>query len=254
MSIAIRLPAINGPLVTGLAATAEQALLKNDKLEVVAVFVKRARKQGESEAEYARAQEVVSLQASIEATILTLFSNEKFNASSEQHKSLMIAAVAVLMSTGNIAHIGNAPDGDWYPSPMNMKPKFLKMVNNVEEPDTDRLNQIKKMVEDACNPEMFQKVATLICATKVNWFKTNHHTGAEGNSVMNYTRKTINIVLGTQNFSEHLSVVHRIGHWASTKHVLTQLGVKNIEETSPLIPPTADVKFEAAYLNRNLRK
>jgi hypothetical protein len=60
--------------------------------------------------------------------------------------------------------------------------------------------------------------ATLIVATKVSWWLTNHHTG--GSPAVGYTAKVLGMFFKDLSPVIGTTLAHTIGHWASTIKVL----------------------------------
>jgi len=91
-----------------------------------------------------------------------------------------------------------------------------------------------------------------IFATKLNWWATNHHTGTP--RLQGYSRKVAIALLNLEVRGEDVtaSLMHTIGHWVSTKRILTLLGIKGIKKVEPFVAgdaitltPTEDVTIRS---------
>jgi len=65
---------------------------------------------------------------------------------------------------------------------------------------------------------------TLILATKLNWWQTNHHTGQGGMSP--YIVKVTNVLLPDMDAENKCELTHTLGHWASTRACLNILKIR----------------------------
>ncbi|KAF5394551.1 hypothetical protein PHET_11157 [Paragonimus heterotremus] len=94
-------------------------------------------------------------------------------------------------------------DGDWV---------------NANYDVSSAITTVGKMLEST----KMRACVSLIVATKVNYYQTNHHTGRSTTETSGYTAKTINKLLADSNLSneEQVTLAHTLGHWASTKAVL----------------------------------
>lgn len=77
---------------------------------------------------------------------------------------------------------------------------------------------------------------SVICATKINFFTTNHHTGQ--GKMTGYPLKVFNSLYNTQLeidiTSEITKTIHMIGHWADTRFILNKFGITGIRQTETL--------------------
>jgi len=77
--------------------------------------------------------------------------------------------------------------------------------------------------------------ATLIVATKINWWSTNHHVGTP--VLSGYAKKTALAVLPVGaikaggDHKDIATMMRTIGHWCSTRRVLRKLGVRELDGT-----------------------
>lgn len=80
-----------------------------------------------------------------------------------------------------------------------------------------------------------QRALTIMIATKVNWWLTNHHTGQQ--TMSGFVRKVIKTHYGQMETHESLwmDIAHMMGHWISTKYILTRGGIDDILATEPHI-------------------
>lgn len=81
-----------------------------------------------------------------------------------------------------------------------------------------------------------RNMMALICATKLNFFQTNHHTGQGSLSGL-----PLKIFSTLFNSSEEITItpeitsaIHKFGHWACTKKILSTLGITGIQKTQTL--------------------
>lgn len=82
--------------------------------------------------------------------------------------------------------------------------------------------------------ESLRKVMTLICATKLNFFSTNHHTGQ--GTLSGLPLKIFNSFYDPDNTRDMTpvlcSTIHMIGHWACTRHMLHTIGIPGIGKST----------------------
>ena len=75
-----------------------------------------------------------------------------------------------------------------------------------------------------------QAALTMIIATKINWWLTNHHTGQ--GAMSGYALKVFNTVVAgmyeNKDQSAWVDIVHTAGHWAFTKNCPDALGIRGI--------------------------
>jgi hypothetical protein len=79
--------------------------------------------------------------------------------------------------------------------------------------------------------EDIQKVLSLIFATKINLYQTNHHTGQ--GSMQGYLARTYGAFY-TSGASDPviITAIHCVGHWASTHQVLTLCGLEGLKHVN----------------------
>lgn len=80
--------------------------------------------------------------------------------------------------------------------------------------------------------------ATVIISTKLSFYNTNHHVGV--GTMNSFVKKTLiaMIQLNDNELAEAYPIVHMIGHWASTHHVLKDLGISNVLDKPRFHPYT----------------
>lgn len=69
------------------------------------------------------------------------------------------------------------------------------------------------------------KIWSLVIASKVAFFSTNHHLGGQTGTASGYMAKMLNVVLGDGAADDETTVnaIHRMVHWFDTKIILTTL-------------------------------
>lgn len=69
------------------------------------------------------------------------------------------------------------------------------------------------------------KIWSLVIASKVAFFSTNHHLGGQTGTASGYMAKMLNLVLedGAADDETIVNAVHRMVHWFDTKAILTNL-------------------------------
>lgn len=75
-------------------------------------------------------------------------------------------------------------------------------------------------------------------ATKVNWYRENHHVGQNREHGGTYVRKVLNQSFADWEKASALQIAHRIGHWYSTRSVLSNMGLNGVLPTVPVVPHT----------------
>lgn len=155
-------------------------------------------------------------------------------------------AIVVLMNTGNIALIDNAPDGSW----------------EAETVSAQGTTASKDIVEQFVTRAEQLRVATVIAAAKVNFYKENHHVGQ--NQAENYCTKVLRLVynvnandIGPLKDDAQCETIYRlyiVSHWASTLSLLSQLGLRGLRQTvavaqvnaANIIRPATDISMRLA--------
>jgi hypothetical protein len=72
-------------------------------------------------------------------------------------------------------------------------------------------------------------VVTMIVATKVNLFAMNHHVGQ--GEITGYAKKAFNVFFpnADSDIVSDISVIHMVGHWASSIRIFSFLGIKGVK-------------------------
>jgi hypothetical protein len=87
---------------------------------------------------------------------------------------------------------------------------------------------ILKVLKTYTHKAVREAVTSLIVATKINWFSTNHHVGQ--GTVTIFVQKAITVLfrgaLASADQKELATTVHKIGHWASTHVVLDLMQIR----------------------------
>jgi len=100
--------------------------------------------------------------------------------------------------------------------------------------------EVKAADVEAIKPHINQDKArialSVMIATKINWWVMNHHTGT--GSLQGYSRKVAITLLNadTTTMAETATFMHTVGHWCSTKMVLTKLKMIPSTVTRPISP------------------
>jgi hypothetical protein len=77
----------------------------------------------------------------------------------------------------------------------------------------------------ARDKELPSKCLTILNATKISWWQTNHHVGTRRTTT--YVKKACDTAFPTGIIDrvDCLGIVHNAGHWVSTHMVLWHLGI-----------------------------
>jgi hypothetical protein len=89
-------------------------------------------------------------------------------------------------------------------------------------------------------PQGISVALTLVLATKLMWWMSNHHIGQGG--FYAYMLKVVNAMIPTLLDADKMTYTHAIGHWASTHRVLNMLHIRNDVPFTPLRAPGADAR------------
>ncbi|QQP31475.1 Group ii intron reverse transcriptase maturase [Caligus rogercresseyi] len=95
----------------------------------------------------------------------------------------------------------------------------------------------KEITRDILSLSNRSRGLTLVAATKILWWNTNHHTGdfnAGANNLVGKVIRVADIVPG-EITAEELMIVHMAGHWISTIATLKKLGFPGLRQTRPLV-------------------
>ncbi|CAK9294847.1 unnamed protein product [Gordionus sp. m RMFG-2023] len=215
----------------GLAAGTETALSESEKLAVVHLAVKGKTDVADSFVPYRRFNSMVNY------AVYDIVKHTSFATMSRIDKKILLGSVYVCFSCKLICYKGETtvPDGDW------------RIVTRTKM--AAYTNEENSIIAESMSKENLQLCVVLISAAKVNFYKENHHTGQ--GSTAGYIRKVMRAKIGEQYEPKTVHVIHRVSHWASTRQVLTQLGLQHVALSTPLlntgretgITPTADLSL-----------
>lgn len=212
--ISFDLPEINGAITAGIAQGTEESLRSEEVLHVVCIKLITTTDDGDR-VSFFNKEECSKL------TLALLYDRCLAAKIPNDMAAYLLQGAFVALNLGLIASYDETPDGDWKAVGANGLDE--KMVT------PERNDAIKAMLENVSPTS----AATMIAATKVNWWKENHHTG-QGAGSGKYVTKAFSKVVGTVFSPQWKSVIHRLGHWCSTRKVLDVLGIADILEVSPL--------------------
>lgn len=224
LNLDLNIPDMNGELLTGIALATECEIIHALKLPVVMTRT-ALNTEGLEEKKKLSDKDIVK------ATLVYLYHQLKQEGNTDRHIVVMMNAASILLKTGSIARRtsdgAQEPDGDWYPIDISeITPEMIKSAADIK---------------DMITIEEMRNAATIVVATKINWFKENHHTG-QGDKGGAFTRKVLAVLNKETATRPWMDLAHRIGHWASTRSVLTQLGVVGIQPSHPVIKGTATLR------------
>jgi hypothetical protein len=205
-NITINLPTINGALEFGISAGVDPSLSEDTKLKVVVP------------------PPGASVEAQNQAASATLYANwEGFGLNiSEFEKRVSINTVWGLIVAGFIRTYRGGPSSDW-----------VKVEAPVATDDS-----VVRSISEALGVEYMKACVTLVAAAKANYWQTNHHTGQ--GKLSGYPKKVLEVKFASEykaaGEDRVLSTVHKIGHWACTRHVLQVGGVEGLLQTDNVFP------------------
>lgn len=215
----IKLPEINGDYEVGIAASSEALLTRENQLQV---FV------------------MGNMEDTCLATCYYLAHQLKVQNIPERFRPTMIAAVYMGLQTGCIAgtiqtdnrgaqlpHL--KPDGGWFYGIAN------SWANDIVVPETT------KVFQAGLDEAILTASTTLALATKVNWYRENHHVGQNREHGGTYVRKVLNQSFAEWDKAAAMTIAHRIGHWYSTRSVLHNMGLRGVTAVTPVVPHTAQL-------------
>jgi hypothetical protein len=150
----------------------------------------------------------------------------------ETTNDFFLTGIAVVAGSGFIRSktFDGTPDGDWY-----------QASSGLEVPD-DQVERISKLL----TPMNLGTAVTVICATKINFWLMNHHVGQTGerNVAAGYVQKVLTLKFGSLLPQGIVSATHMLGHYTSTRFVLSEAGIPNILPTTQRTTTTMyDLKF-----------
>ncbi|CAK9294539.1 unnamed protein product [Gordionus sp. m RMFG-2023] len=166
----------------------------------------------------------------ISHAIADIFHNN-LGTSKEQERKILIGSAVVCFRAGLICTKRNGTrilsDGNWRKIPYSM---YGSTILTVEQ-------QIE--VSNATLKSNLLLCATLIAATKINWYKQNSHIG-QVSSYSNYMKRVVLQKFDLATSYILIRVIKRVGSWASTRAVLTQFGLANVCQPTPVIAVNID--------------
>lgn len=204
------LPDMNGDFEAGIAADSDPSIADHEKLRIDPRYGK-------------------TMNGSAFLTAADLYDRLKSSGNyTESDLKWLTAAAFAVTKCGLLGYTGSivspVPDGDWVTAQ-------LRVPSNATKTAVTAI--LRQATMKACT--------TLAIATKVNWFSSNHHTGVGGLS--GYALKVANNIydrykdeMGEPN---RASVMHTIGHWCSTRVILSDISIdQGLLIHNDLIPTT----------------
>jgi hypothetical protein len=201
----IELPKLDGYLEAGIAAGVDPTLPEADKLPI----------HGKT------TQEIYN--NSVALTALRDFHDERTN-------TLFITGVAAIVGCGMLRMRNGIPDGVWYES------NTATLI-----PEEARQGLIDKIMR-----ESLTTANTIICATKVKYWLMNHHVGqtADRNTAVGYVQRVLVLKFGSPLPANMVHAVHMLGHYASTRFILSKASIPNILSTEARVGSDAyEIRF-----------
>ncbi|APG78070.1 hypothetical protein [Hubei qinvirus-like virus 1] len=201
MAATWHLPNVNGAFEVGLVATSDSALSDDFKLRVGSEGVRSSNE---------RMTNMLQSAAQIAGKIAP---------GSNIVRQLMVSAAYACATAALLRKSADGrADGDW------VELNFQAGENEPPNP------------AEGITADMTKQMATVIIATKVQWWSTNHHTTQGQGPIPGYVGKVVQTIPAVRDLGNEVQcrVVHTVGHWASTRYILSACGVKNIAPTNPL--------------------
>jgi hypothetical protein len=188
----IELPKLDGYLEAGIAAGIDPTLPDEDKLPI---FGKTTREIYNSAVSWA----------------------ENRNFQDDRTNTLFVTGVAAIVGCGMLRTRNGIPDGDGYES-------------NTAHHMTPELARI---TEERITKDSLTHANTVVCATKVNYWLMNHHVGQTGdkNIASGYVQKVLVMKYNSPLPNNMVRAVHMLGHYASTRFILSRADIPNILTT-----------------------
>lgn len=208
----INLPDINGAYEIGLAVGTDPGLAEGLKLPIF-------RDQAATDSSVFR---------SCASWVCT---NDAFRNYQLADRNFLVSCIAGLIQTklirtrpqGSAAEAPDAAtrvcDGDWF---------FAAQASTATADEAARIN-----IQDALNPENIQKALLCIAATKANFWLINHHTGQ--GALQGYAKKVAETSMSDVSENRRAEILHMVGHWASTIHLLNLAGIRHLRTTYPFM-------------------
>lgn len=199
------LPSVDGPIEAGIAVAIDQVLANGDKLPVRIV-----------EGESFLVSKAVALRWAHQKAV------EQFKGNSEAI-SISCNSVHALYNTCALS----ADDSD----------VLTGAVGQVFLRDTSKDDIITPYV----TLQETQKALSVIVATKISYWLTNHHTGQ--GRLEGYVKKAIDLLLPDSRQQELKQLAYMADQWASTKIILNAAGIKHIKHVELLITGKCKLVF-----------
>lgn len=237
VNMTVTLPAVNGTYEAGLAAGSEEGLLDTMKLPILEHGTRKQNR-----------------------TYVPLIIYNQLMAEGKQHLIPLLCSAAIalidtdLIRTENVGSGTTArkvPASDWRYA-TNAEIDAVTALGAPGGPGVPVL---------ALSRESMQKAVTLMCGTKINWYKDNHHTGSGAAS--GYIKKIINSMATADalaasaflpgNDKERVDAVWRIGHWAPTRTILDSFGLAGCLKEDPFFAADGVVRKITAAADAKLR-
>lgn len=219
--IKLELPPINGNFAVGLSATSELGVEAEDRLPVYL---------------HKGADQVVDPEESIKKTLLLLSFTKNVGRMPDVQKEFLFKATYVAIAAGAICTCGGLPDGDFYMVTKDFDEAAEEL--NGAPVTSSEIEAHSTQITDFLKKGSLTAAGTILVATKVNWFKENHHVGqgtfkSPGGT---FVKKAIRMSYSEAESSHIWTLAHRVGHYASTRAILTALGITGIKAVSEAIP------------------
>lgn len=231
--IKIVLPPINGDFLAGIAIGTEQALAASERLVVYRTYTDEK-----------GALKFLDNEAVVKLTLMHLINDLNAVVDRSIGNRLLISGAAMALLTGNVctkviegSNDAEEADGDWMEAKLE---EFKKSINT---------DEAAKLANECMEAGNIQRAATVIVGTKINWLKEGHHVGTGQHDSGGFIKKVLKSQFPETDPNMLLSFAHRLGHWASTRSVLHQLGLGGIIAPIPIfdaaarLVPTDDVKL-----------
>lgn len=96
------------------------------------------------------------------------------------------------------------------------------------------------------NEEQMKALAVIV-STKAQWWAMNHHTDQSYVDTTGFVKKISKPKYEADSDQSLVRMAHTLGHWCSTRYILTKAGVKGILPTQPI----ADWNFRAWKISKD---
>ena len=145
-------------------------------------------------------------------------------------------ALAYILKSGMIS---NSPSNRYvkYLSAAESKTHFTKCQNKLTTV------QIAKLIT---NGMAVSRIVTILVATKINYWLTNHHVGQKSGELVSYVGKLVKSYNLEMDIKELRVAIWTLGKMISTLAVLSKLGVKGVRDHETFDPSLKDFKINAS--------